>query len=257
MASSALRVLALLAGPVFASGGGATARGPCYRRRNVNLAKCTHTGANAQFTLYTLQRSGQKGESWAKHVRTNCCCGSDRYGADNILPEPFAAWLPLASCQHACSADANCTAVVWRSAPAPPPPPPPQPPVPPGAFDWIREIEASPGGRTVRLEAKTYLIDRQYQLPRGTELRGAGTALDKRTIIRAVGSPYTACAGTASAAGAVQGRKGLLLGDDTVVSGLHMVGMETTRLDCLYPPKDSSLVLCVRSANGFGWAGTQ
>ena len=82
-----VRVLALLAGPVVASGGGAAAHGPCYRRRNVNLAKCTHTGANGQFNLYTLQRSGQK-DSWAEHAHTNCCCGSDRYGADNILPEP-------------------------------------------------------------------------------------------------------------------------------------------------------------------------
>jgi hypothetical protein len=32
----------------------------------------------------------------------------------------------------------------------------------------------------------------------------------------------------------VQGRKGLLLGDDTYVSGMHMVGMETMRIDCLY-----------------------
>ena len=32
----------------------------------------------------------------------------------------------------------------------------------------------------------------------------------------------------------MQGRRGLLLGDDTCVSGLHQVGMETERLDCLH-----------------------
>ena len=104
----------------------------------------------------------------------------------------------------------------------------------PADFAWIRKIAAGPPGQKYVLDAKTFTIDKQYQLPRGTELRGAGTALEHRTVIKAVGKPYTACAGTASAPGAVQGRKGLLLGDDTYVSGLHMVGMETKRLDCLY-----------------------
>jgi hypothetical protein len=44
-----------------------------------------------------------------------------------------------------------------------------------GSFDWIRTIAAGPTGRKIQLEARTYLIDKQYQLPRGTELRGAGT----------------------------------------------------------------------------------
>ena len=102
------------------------------------------------------------------------------------------------------------------------------------AFDWIKSIESGPRGLKYVLDAKAYLIDRQYQLPPGTELRGAGTDPDHRTTIKAVGQPYNACAGAASAPGLVQGRKGLLLGDDTYVSGLHMVGMETRRLDCLY-----------------------
>lgn len=105
---------------------------------------------------------------------------------------------------------------------------------PHGDFGWIEAIESGPRGRKYVLDAKTYLIDRQYQLPPGTELRGAGTELGHRTTIKAVGTPYNACAGTASAPGLVQGRKGLLLGDDTYVRGLHLVGMETKRLDCLY-----------------------
>jgi alpha-L-arabinofuranosidase len=103
-----------------------------------------------------------------------------------------------------------------------------------GVFDWIRKIAAGPPGQTYALGAEVYMIDRQYQLPGGTELRGAGTAPGRRTEIKACGEPYTACAGAASAPGSVQGRKGLLLGDDTYVSGLHMVGMETKRIDCLY-----------------------
>ena len=103
-------------------------------------------------------------------------------------------------------------------------------------FGWIKAIESGPTSRkyTCALKATTYLIDRQYQVPRGTKLRGADTAPGRRTAIKAVGKPYNACAGTASAPGLVQGRKGLLLGDDTYVSGLHMIGMDTKRLDCLY-----------------------
>ena len=116
----------------------------------------------------------------------------------------------------------------------------------PGSFDWIQSIATGPPGRKVLLEAKTYFIDKQYQLPRGTELRGAGTALGHRTVIQAVGEPYAACAGTVSQAGLTQGRKGLLLGDDTFVGGFHFVGcvprlqqcriLECTRLTCTYPP---------------------
>jgi hypothetical protein len=88
-----------------------------------------------------------------------------------------------------------------------------------GSFAWIRGIAAGPTNQKLRLEAGTYLIDQQYQLPRGTELRGAGTVPGHRTEIKAVGKPYNACAGTASAPGRIQGRKGLLLGDNTYVAG--------------------------------------
>ena len=102
------------------------------------------------------------------------------------------------------------------------------------SFNWIRKIAAGPPNTKYALGAATYLIDAQYQLPRGTELRGAGTDPLRRTVIQAVGKPYTACAGAASNPALIQGRKGLLLGDSTYVSGLHLVGMETKRLDCLY-----------------------
>ena len=128
-------------------------------------------------------------------------------------------WLPAAPSATAMPATLN-------------PPPPPGPPPPSSDFEWIASIENSGGGQRFELEPKTYLIDRQYQLPPGTELRGAGTTPGRRTVIKAVGRPYNACAGTASAPGMVQGRKGLLLGDGTYVSGLHhtVVGMEIERL---------------------------
>ena len=135
----------LLLLPLLLVTAAAPPEGPCYRRRNVNLATCTHSApVNDLFSLYTLARS-RTNESWTVHARTNCCCGSARYGADDILPEPFSASLPLGGCQAACIAAADCTAVVWRPGATPPPPPPPplpQPPVAPDAFDWIREIEA-------------------------------------------------------------------------------------------------------------------
>lgn len=96
-------------------------------------------------------------------------------------------------------------------------------------------------------QAKLYLIDMQYQLPTGTELRGVGTstrtgegagnAPQPQTVIQAVGPRYNACAGASiSGSGSKQGRKGILLGDDTYVGGFHFIGMETERLDCLYAP---------------------
>ena len=103
-----------------------------------------------------------------------------------------------------------------------------------GQLDWIQHIATGAPGQKYTLEAKVYFIDKQYQLPRGTELRGAGTVPGHRTEIHACGTPYSVCAGNASIPNHVQGRKGLLLGDDTYVRGLHMVGMETTRIDCLY-----------------------
>ena len=92
-----------LAAVLLAVGAAGDLRGPCYRRRNVNLAKCTHTGANAGFSLFTLTRSDtalralKTNERWTEHAHTNCCCGSNEYGADNILPEPFSPSLPLHS----------------------------------------------------------------------------------------------------------------------------------------------------------------
>ena len=55
------------------------------------------------------------------------------------------------------------------------------------AFRWIRDIEAGPPGRKYSLNATTYLIDRQYQLPAGTEIAGAGSG-GNGTVIRYVAS---------------------------------------------------------------------
>ena len=101
------------------------------------------------------------------------------------------------------------------------------PPPPGGPFAWIAAIEAGHGGK-YQLEATTYLIDRQYQLPPNTELRGAGTAPGRRTVIRATGNHSNRNCG----ADAVY-RKGFLLGDNTYIGGFHFVGMDTGRYVCL------------------------
>ena len=113
---------------------------------------------------------------------------------------------------------------------------PPAPPHPPAAFEWIRAIEASKGGEKFTLNASTYLIDRQYQLPRGTEIRGAGSESGggPRTVVKAVGQPFNKNCG----ANAIN-RKGFLLNDDTYIGGLHFVGMETGRYDCLTGPVET------------------
>ena len=97
-------------------------------------------------------------------------------------------------------------------------------------FAWIRSIESGPTGQKITLKASTvYELDRQYQLPRGTELVGAGgTDPASRTVIRAVGKNYSYNCGPNAT-----NRKGLVLGDDTLVRGLHLIGMETKRMDCL------------------------
>jgi hypothetical protein len=56
----------------------------------------------------------------------------------------------------------------------------PAPPAP-GSFDWIQNISVGPTGRKVQLEAKTYLIDKQYQLPEGTELRGTVLGVEQES----------------------------------------------------------------------------
>ena len=95
-------------------------------------------------------------------------------------------------------------------------------------FGWIRAIESGPAGQKIVLKAAVYELDRQYQLPQGTELVGAGTNPASRTVIRAVGKNYSYNCGPNAT-----NRKGLVLGDDTVVRGLHLVGMETRRQPCL------------------------
>ena len=90
------------------------------------------------------------------------------------------------------------------------------------------------------LNASTYLIDRQYQLPPRTEIHGAGSdhhaasasARASVTVIKGVGPAYSSTCGKNA-----KNRKGLLLGDRTYVTRLHFVGTDTGRY-ALSPPNN-------------------
>jgi hypothetical protein len=104
--------------------------------------------------------------------------------------------------------------------------------IPPRSFDWIERIENSTAGGKFFLGAGTFLIDRQYQLPPGTEIHGARSAhrcrkpggCNARTIIQAVGPPFDKNCGVNAS-----NRKGFLLNDNTYIGGFHYIGSETAR----------------------------
>jgi hypothetical protein len=79
----------------------------CYRRTDISLNKCSKGGG---WDTYV-----EDGDGWEKHEDTNCFRG---HGGTVIAPEPFSKSISLASCQKACKADSNCTAItVGLSAP--------------------------------------------------------------------------------------------------------------------------------------------
>jgi hypothetical protein len=80
----------------------------------------------------------------------------------------------------------------------------------------------SQGGKFV-LNPGTYLIDRQYQLPPGTEIIGAGSE-EGGTLIRAVGADYSSVCDEDA-----KNRKGFLLGSNTYIGHLRFEGMEKLR----------------------------
>jgi hypothetical protein len=88
-------------------------------------------------------------------------------------------------------------------------------------FSWICDIEQGPTYQIYELEAKVYHIDRQYQLPQGTQLRGQGP---DRTRIYAVGK-----ASVYGCTEHVANRIGLVAGNDTYLGGFTFRGIETQR----------------------------
>jgi len=93
----------------------------------------------------------------------------------------------------------------------------------PEDFKWISDISQGNGG-IYQLEARTYYIDKQYQLPPNTEIHGSGSG-GTGTVIAAKGySTEYLCQGNAA------NRKGFLLGSHNYVGNLHFIGMDKMRL---------------------------
>lgn len=97
--------------------------------------------------------------------------------------------------------------------------------LPEDAFDWIRDISSGVGGK-YHLEARTYYIDAQYQLPPHTEIYGAGSDPVGGSAIVAVTWPNISngICGTSAV-----NRVGFLLGDHSYIGGLHFVGNDSLR----------------------------
>lgn len=190
----------------------------CYLRGGTDPAACCSAGRTCTpFATYVLDRRTGR---FTRHPHLNCYPhNGSQWGTGDLSKEMHNAF-NLTTCEAACMADQRCDAVTVG------PPggvtPPPLPPLPPtSAFEWIRAIERGPPGRTIVLNASTYLIDRQYQLPPRTAIIGAGSDHDDGgaaaaasgvTVIKAVGPPYSSTCGAN-----VKNRKGLLLGDHTYV----------------------------------------
>ena len=183
----------------------------CYLRGGTNPAACCSAGRTCTpFDTYVLDR---RTGSFTRHPHINCSphsgsqWGTGDLGAYNVT-----------RCEAACVADRRCDAVTVGPAPGGIPPLPPPPPLPAADFEWIRAIERGPPGRRYVLNASTYLIDRQYQLPPRTEIVGAGSdhhaasasASAGVTVIKGVGPAYSSTCGKNA-----KNRKGLLLGDHT------------------------------------------
>eukprot|EP00927_Polykrikos_kofoidii_P056117 TRINITY_DN50292_c0_g1_i1.p1 TRINITY_DN50292_c0_g1~~TRINITY_DN50292_c0_g1_i1.p1 ORF type:complete len:440 (+),score=57.79 TRINITY_DN50292_c0_g1_i1:114-1433(+) len=172
--------------------------------------------------------------AYIAYVGKNCYNGHGAVEIDSDSTAP--ARLTVASCEARCDANDACDCVTlrpsdgkcWMRATC-------QPSLcsgghfdtyqkasSPDPFKWISDIAAGSGGR-FQLERKTYYIDKQYQLPSNTEIRGAGSG-PEGTVIKAMGSLYDGICG-----GNAKNRKGFVLGDNTYIGQLHFVGMETKR----------------------------
>lgn len=210
----------------------------CYLRGGTHPVACCKTGRTCTpFDTFVLDRQTM---GFTRHPHLNCWPAStghpsagSQWGTGDLARETHRNFT-VSACEAACMGDKRCDAITV----GPPGGVPPLSPSPPNAFAWIRAIESGPPGRRYMLEATTYLIDRQYQLPPGTELIGAGSEHygegtgNAVTVIKGVGPRYSSTCGAHA-----KNRKGLLLGDHTYVARLHFIGTDTGRYK-LDPPNN-------------------
>ena len=100
-------------------------------------------------------------------------------------------------------------------------------------FAWIAAIESGPTNTVRTLKPQTtYYIDRQYQLPSGTQLVGAGAS----TRIVAVATKPAQRGGHFHGCGLNHvNRIGFVLGDRCRIANLHFVGIERSRYPDSHP----------------------
>ena len=111
------------------------------------------------------------------------------------------------------------------------------PPAADPRFAWIAAIESGPPNTTHRLKPQTYFIDRQYLLPHGTQLVGAGSgAAAGGTRIVAVGTKPAQKGGHFHGCGPNHvNRIGFVLGSRCRIASLHYVGIERARYPDSHP----------------------
>mmetsp|Transcript_486 Transcript_486/g.1577 ORF Transcript_486/g.1577 Transcript_486/m.1577 type:complete len:366 (-) Transcript_486:34-1131(-) len=110
---------------------------------------------------------------------------------------------------------------------------PPRPPDP--RFGWIAAIEQS--GGVHQLSPGTYFIDRQYKLPDGTQIVGAGGGgVSNGTTIMAVATNAAQQGGHFHGCGLNHvNRIGFVLGSHCRIADMHFVGIERSRYPDSHP----------------------
>eukprot|EP00937_MAST-01D_sp_MAST-1D-sp2_P004790 g4790.t1 len=194
----------------------------CYRRMNVDLAKCR--ADSLDFRAYNNVT-----KEWTLHPSLNCFHGR---GAEAVPgPEPYPSgtsdpsrpWLPkqritLEACELGCTSEPLCTGIVTG-----PYRPAPLPDSCAGApTQCSPEICDLKPGQFRRLAPGTYYHNRQIFLPEGSAIIGAGI---NKTYIIACGTP------AASACNLTE-RRGFLMGNDTYIGNFTFRGREDARSGC-------------------------
>jgi hypothetical protein len=104
-------------------------------------------------------------------------------------------------------------------------------------FSWIAAIERGGGGGVHQLEAREYYIDRQYLLPPGTTLLGAGSAgsSTRTTIVAVPTRPAQVGPTRLGCNGNHVNRQGFVLSSRAHIGHFHYVGFDTHRFNDSHP----------------------
>ena len=102
-------------------------------------------------------------------------------------------------------------------------------------FAWIAAIEKSGGGKTFQLKAQTYYIDRNYNLPDGTSVIGAGSRGAGTNVVAVATKPAQTCGNFHGCGPNHVNRVGFVLGSRCRIASLHYAGIERARYPDSHP----------------------